>query len=108
MRNSEYIPDGFIDKKSTQALPNPGASGRLKKRNNGMQSIAQVDGQTATEIHEPRPYALIGAEPALEELLEDPVTHAVMACDRVSIEDLRSLLESTRDALLTRTVRVAA
>ncbi len=73
-----------------------------------MQSIAQVDDQTATDDNDPRPYVLIGAEPALEDLLADPVTHAIMAVDRVGIEDLRSLLDGARDALMARMVPAAA
>lgn len=41
-------------------------------------------------------------EPALEDLLRDPTIQAVMASDRVSHEDLTSLLGRMRAGLLTR------
>ncbi len=38
-------------------------------------------------------------EPSLEELLDDPVIQAVMACDRVEREDLLDIVVSARARL---------
>lgn len=43
-----------------------------------------------------------GREPALEDLLRDPMTHAVMASDRVERDHLDSLMLSMRARLMAR------
>lgn len=50
------------------------------------------------------PYADGGIEPALEDLLSDPLTEAVMRRDGVSPAMLRSIVMSARETLRTRTV----
>ncbi len=35
-------------------------------------------------------------EPKLSELLGDPILHLMLDCDRISLEDLRRLIEQTR------------
>lgn len=55
----------------------------------------------------PRPprkemYAEGGIEPRLEELLNDPLTEALMRRDGVSAASLRELISSTRKGLLDR------
>ncbi len=47
-------------------------------------------------------YAGAGAEPPLEELMEDPITKALMTSDRVRPEDVRALVAATRRSLLAR------
>lgn len=47
-------------------------------------------------------YADGGVEPSIEDLLNDPVTAAIMRCDRVSAIDLRSLVEDVRAELRGR------
>ena len=37
-------------------------------------------------------------EPSLEDVLSEPVVHALMARDRVGAEDLRALLQKLRNA----------
>jgi hypothetical protein len=49
------------------------------------------------------PYAAGGIEPALEDLLNDPVTTAMMRRDGVSMSSLRSLISETRLGLRSRT-----
>ncbi len=41
-------------------------------------------------------YADGGVEPAIEDLLNDPVTAAIMRCDRVNPVDLRVLVNDVR------------
>jgi hypothetical protein len=43
-----------------------------------------------------------GREPALEDLLRDPLTHAVMASDRVEKDHLDQLILSMRSRLMAR------
>lgn len=55
----------------------------------------------------PRPtrkelYAEGGVEPKLEDLLNDPLTEAVMRRDGVSVANLRELIRSTRRVLLQK------
>ena len=45
------------------------------------------------------PYAIAGVEPAIEEILSDPITCALMRRDGVSEGTLRSLLASMRASL---------
>lgn len=47
-------------------------------------------------------YADGGVEPPIEDLLKDPVTEAIMRCDRVSLIDLRSLVDDVRAELRGR------
>jgi hypothetical protein len=47
-------------------------------------------------------YADGGVEPAIEDLLNDPVTAAIMRCDRVSPMDLRVLVDDVRSGLRSR------
>lgn len=47
-------------------------------------------------------YADGGIEPQIEDLLTDPVTEAIMRCDRVSVLDLRTLVEGVRSELRGR------
>ncbi len=44
-----------------------------------------------------QPYAEAGVEPSLEELLRDPITHRVMARDRITEADV---LEAVRQAMI--------
>lgn len=48
------------------------------------------------------PYAERGVEPDLEELLDDPVTQALMDRDGVSNANLRDLISSTRHHIKER------
>jgi hypothetical protein len=48
------------------------------------------------------PYAEGGTEPALEDLLHDPVTEAIMRRDGVSLASLQSLIVAARKELLSR------
>ncbi len=48
------------------------------------------------------PYAEGGTEPTLEDLLNDPVTEAIMRRDGVSRASLQSLIIATRKELLSR------
>ena len=48
------------------------------------------------------PFARAGDEPALSDLLADPVLHTLMRCDRLSEGDLRSAIERGRAALRLR------
>lgn len=48
------------------------------------------------------PYGDRGVEPALQDLIEDPVTKALMARDGVSPATLRDLIASTRHYLKER------
>jgi hypothetical protein len=43
-----------------------------------------------------------GVEPAIDDLLDDPVTAAIMRCDGVSPADLRALLAKVRHDLKNR------
>jgi hypothetical protein len=45
------------------------------------------------------PYAIAGVEPAIEEILSDPITCALMRRDGVSEATLRTLLTSVRTNL---------
>ncbi|MFZ1416657.1 MAG: hypothetical protein WAS73_19090 [Defluviicoccus sp.] len=45
------------------------------------------------------PYAIAGVEPAIEEILSDPITCALMRRDGVSETTLRTLLTSMRTSL---------
>jgi hypothetical protein len=47
-------------------------------------------------------YAAVGEEPAVEDLLADPVVRAMMVRDRVCEADLRNLIHETRTALSLR------
>ena len=47
-------------------------------------------------------YAEAGIEPTLEDLLNDPVTLALIQCDKVNVACLRALLQETRHSLLSR------
>lgn len=47
-------------------------------------------------------YADGGVEPAIEDLLNDPVTAAIMRCDRVNPVDLRVLVDDVRSGLRSR------
>ncbi len=47
-------------------------------------------------------YADGGVEPAIEDLLNDPVTAAIMRCDRVDPIDLRTLVDDLRNSLRSR------
>jgi hypothetical protein len=47
-------------------------------------------------------YADGGIEPDIEDLLNDPVTVAIMRCDRVSPSDLRLLVDGVRSGLRSR------
>jgi hypothetical protein len=49
-------------------------------------------------------YAEGGVEPKLEELLNDPLTAALMRRDGVSVASLRELISSTRRGLRERVV----
>jgi hypothetical protein len=49
-------------------------------------------------------YAEGGVEPKLEELLNDPLTTALMRRDGVSVASLRELISSTRRGLRERVV----
>lgn len=62
-------------------------SGRHPPRRSGRRAEPFVDG---------------GVEPAVEDLLNDPVTAAIMRCDRVSLPALRALVTATRETLLAR------
>ena len=48
------------------------------------------------------PFSEGGTEPALEDLLNDPVTEAIMRRDGVSRASLRSLILAARKELLSR------
>ena len=48
------------------------------------------------------PYAEGGTEPALDDLLHDPVTEAIMRRDGVSLASLQSLIVAARRELLSR------
>jgi hypothetical protein len=48
-------------------------------------------------------YSQAGVEPPLEDLLNDPVTAAIMRCDNVSANTLRSLVDTARANLKVRT-----
>jgi hypothetical protein len=48
------------------------------------------------------PFARAGDEPALADLLADPVLHTLMRCDRLSEGDLRTAIERGRAALRLR------
>lgn len=48
------------------------------------------------------PYADGGIEPALEDLMTDPLTEAVMRRDGVSPATLRAIVMSARDSLRSR------
>ncbi|TVR84335.1 MAG: hypothetical protein EA405_01900 [Rhodospirillales bacterium] len=43
-----------------------------------------------------------GIEPSVEDLISDPVTAAIMRCDRVSEADLRGLVDGVRAGLRAR------
>jgi hypothetical protein len=47
-------------------------------------------------------YADGGIEPDIEDLLNDPVTMAIMRCDRVNPSDLRLLVDDVRTGLRSR------
>jgi hypothetical protein len=47
-------------------------------------------------------YADGGVEPAIEDLLNDPVTAAIMRCDRVNPVELRVLVDDVRVSLRSR------
>jgi hypothetical protein len=47
-------------------------------------------------------YAEAGIEPALEDLLTDPLTQALMHRDGVSATSLRALIRATREGLRAR------
>ncbi len=47
-------------------------------------------------------YAAAGTEPPIAELLDDPITKALMASDRVRPEDVGALVETARRRLLAR------
>ncbi len=47
-------------------------------------------------------YAGAGTEPPIAELLDDPITQALMASDRVRPEDVGALVEAIRRRLLAR------
>lgn len=49
------------------------------------------------------PYAAAGIEPAIEDILSDPLTWAVMRRDGVSDETLRTLIRDIRASLRART-----
>ena len=51
------------------------------------------------------PYAKGGVEPRLEDLLNDPVIQAILRCDRVSPNALRSLIDDARTGLKSRQFR---
>jgi hypothetical protein len=46
-----------------------------------------------------KPYTLRGVEPSVEDLINDPVTHAIMAYDNVSPAALRALIAQVRPML---------
>lgn len=46
-----------------------------------------------------------GVEPAIDDLLDDPVMAAIMRCDGVSAADLRALLAKVRHDLKSRGAR---
>ena len=48
------------------------------------------------------PFARAGDEPALADLMADPVLHTLMRCDRLSEGDLRQAIERGRAALRRR------
>ena len=50
------------------------------------------------------PYADGGIEPALEDLMTDPLTEAVMRRDGVSAATLRAIVMSARESLRTRSL----
>jgi len=50
----------------------------------------------------PEPYAVAGVEPAIDDLLNDPLMGALMQRDGVSKSSLRALIEDTRGILLSR------
>lgn len=52
------------------------------------------------------PYADGGIEPALEDILSDPLTEAVMRRDGVSPATLRSIVMSARETLRTRSTAI--
>ncbi len=45
-------------------------------------------------------------EPSLSDLLDDPMTHQVMASDRIDIRDLSQLMTRIRGQLATRALSV--
>jgi hypothetical protein len=47
-------------------------------------------------------YSRAGVEPPLEDLLNDPLTAAIMRCDNVSLPVLRSLVDTARASLKDR------
>ena len=52
------------------------------------------------------PYADGGIEPALEDLMTDPLTEAVMRRDGVSFATLRTIMMSAREVLRSRSALV--
>ena len=40
-----------------------------------------------------------GAEPPLEELLADPMMRALLACDRITTDDVRAVAKRARERL---------
>ncbi len=52
------------------------------------------------------PYAKGGLEPRLEDLLNDPVTQALLRCDGVSSKALSSLIDDARAGLKSRQFRM--
>jgi len=57
---------------------------------------------TASPRRPPGAYAGAGVEPALEELMTEPIIGALMARDRVRPDEVRALLAAARQSLVAR------
>ena len=53
---------------------------------------------------EAHPEALYGREPTLRDLLHDPIAHALMAADRVDLQQMDAMLNAARVALSQRLI----
>lgn len=50
-------------------------------------------------MHRVHSYRSAGEEPKLQEVMQDPIVHLVMARDKVSERQIRELIENARYAL---------
>lgn len=46
-----------------------------------------------------------GTEPRLEDMISDPIVHLVMRRDRISVEDVRAVVDAARRRLRLRACR---
>ena len=69
-------------------------------------SLAVADSARNGGLQEPRTranqYGRAGTEPSMRDLLSDPLTHAVMARDKVSFNDLQAVVNKARETLRAR------